>query len=312
MPENRILAVAGGAILFLLGLVIGRATGGPGLDQIEAAFGQRVEAVAAAEGERLASLEAGLAALAADMSGGLEGLRAGVDAGGQSVAALGEKLGGDLEGVQRSLTGALEASGAASLAALESGLAGLRGQIPAAAPAPAAEADAPASPAAAAPADPGTPPVGFTPGQTAVLSDGALRAFVSRIDDAAGTAWLRVNGTDMMLEAGATETLASPAGDCRITLDAVDRGHAAISGACGDDLPPPVGAAPGTIVTLADGLRVFVSGVTDDGARIAINGVDTQTVPVGEAVDVAVGEQTCRVSVETVDRGRVALGYVCG
>jgi hypothetical protein len=66
------------------------------------------------------------------------------------------------------------------------------------------------------------------------------------------------------------------------------------------------------MVTLADGLSVFVSGVTDSAARIAINGVATETVPVGESVEVEVGEQACRVSVESVDRGHVALGYVCG
>ena len=37
------------------------------------------------------------------------------------------------------------------------------------------------------------------------------------------------------------------------------------------------------MVDLAEGLRVFVSGVTDSGARIAVNGVESQTVPLGEA-----------------------------
>ena len=120
------------------------------------------------------------------------------------------------------------------------------------------------------------------------------------------------NGTDLTLSVGQSQTLSGRAGECKVTLDALDRGHATVSGACGDALPAPAGAAPGSIVDLAEGLRVFVSGVTDAGARIAVNGVETRTVPLGESIDVKVGDQACRVSVESIDRGRVALGYVCG
>jgi hypothetical protein len=132
------------------------------------------------------------------------------------------------------------------------------------------------------------------------------------VDEAAGTADVRANGADLSLSVGEPQTVASLAGDCQVTLDALGRGRASLSGACGESLPAPEGAAPGTLVELAEGLRVFVSGVTDQGARIAINGVETRTVPLGETVDVQVGEETCRVSVEGVDRGHVALGYVCG
>lgn len=307
MPNNRILAVAGGLVLFLLGLVIGLSAGGASLREIDVAVGKRLDAQAAAQTERLASIETGLGKLTTDTTGVLEGLRAGVDSSAQAVSAVGEKLGGDLAGLGQSLTGAIATSSAASLSALESGLAGVRGQLPAAAPAPAEQ-----TAAAVAPVDPGTPPEGLSAGRTAMLSDGALRVFVTRVDDAGGAARLLVNGNDVTLSVGDSETLAGPSGECKVTLDAVDRGHAAITGACGDALPAPDGAAPGSMVDLADGLRVFVSGVTTGGARIAVNGVRTQTVAIGEAVDVTVGDQTCKVSVASIDRGRVALGYVCG
>ena len=43
-----------------------------------------------------------------------------------------------------------------------------------------------------------------------------------------------------------------------------------------------------------------------------MNGVETVTLAVGEGVEATAGDKTCRVTVESVDRGRVALGYVCG
>ena len=47
-------------------------------------------------------------------------------------------------------------------------------------------------------------------------------------------------------------------------------------------------------------------------SEIAVNGVTTETVPLGQSVDVEVAGKACRVSVDGIDRGRVALGYVCG
>ncbi|HET9070118.1 MAG TPA: hypothetical protein VFN28_15870 [Amaricoccus sp.] len=306
MQKNQLLAVAGGAVLFLLGLVIGIAVSGPDTDAIEAAVAAKIDAANAAQADRIGKLEESVAALGSR----LDGLGGNVDAGAQAVGDVGAKIGDTLTTLGQSLNEAIESSKAASLAALESGLAGLRGRISASPDASSDDAAPAAAPEAAA--NPGTPPEGFAAGQTAVLSDGALRVFVSRVDDDAGTARLRANGTDLTLAAGETRTVAGADGDCRLSLDAVDRGHAAVSGGCGDALPVPDGAAPGTTVALADGLRVFISGVGDSGARIAVNGVAAQTVAVGESVDVDVDGQTCRVSVESVDRGHVALGYVCG
>jgi len=303
MTTNRIAAIVGGAVLFILGLIIGAAiSGGPSVEDIDAAVAKRIDAATATETAEIAKVGAGLTQLAGDLGGRLDG-------GAKAVADIGTKLGGDVAALGASLQGAIEKSSADHLAALEGGLAGLRGQIssaPAAAPGAATPAAAAATAASAAPVE------GYGPGETAILSDGALRVFVSRLDADAGTASVRAGGADLALALGESQTLAGPAGECQVTLDAVGGGKAALSGACGAALPEAAGAAPGSIVDLAEGLRVFVSGVTDAGARIALNGVRTVTVPVGESIEATVGDKNCQVTVEGVDRGRVALGYACG
>lgn len=314
MTTSRIAAIVGGAVLFILGLVIGAAiSGGPSVEDIDAAVAERIDAASEAQAARMGEIEAGLTRLAGDLGGRLDGIAGTVDTGAKAVSNVGAKLGGNVETLGQSLRSTIETSSASHLAALESGLAGLRGQL-SAAPAAAPSDDAASAPdapdAAAAPA--AAPVEGFGPGETAVLSDGALRVFVSRLDESAGTAHVRVAGTDLALAPGKPATVGGPNGECLVTLDALGGGKAALSGACGDALPEPAGAAPGTVVDLAEGLRVFVSGATDDAARIAINGVRTVTVPVGESVEATAGEQSCRVTVEGVDRGRVALGYTCG
>jgi hypothetical protein len=74
------------------------------------------------------------------------------------------------------------------------------------------------------------------------------------------------------------------------------------------------GYRPGETAQLADGLRVFVSGLASDGsaARIAINGVNTETVAAGESVEVSSQDGTCTVTVTSVADGRVALEGSCG
>ncbi len=78
---------------------------------------------------------------------------------------------------------------------------------------------------------------------------------------------------------------------------------------------PEEGFRPGQTVRLADGaLRVFVSGLASDGsaARIAVNGVATQSVGVGESVDVTVDDRDCTVTVTGVGDGMVGLEGSCG
>lgn len=300
MKSKGLLMIAGAVVLFLLGLVIGLAAGGPSAEDIEAAVGKRLDEAASTQNERLAAVEARVDGLKSDLAGRLDGLGAGVEAGKAAVAGIGENV----AGLGQSIASAVSSAAASQLAALENGLAELRGRV--SAPEPAAEPAAAAAPAAAAPVE------GFGPGETAILSDGALRVFVSRIDDAGQSAAVRVNGADMTLAAGEPRMLATGAGDCKLTLDAVGGGKAALSGVCGDALPAPEGVAPGQTVTLAEGLRVFVSGVVGEGARIAVNGPQTELVPVGASVEVTAGDKTCQVSVTGIDRGRVALDHTCG
>jgi hypothetical protein len=308
MTRNQTLL--GAACLLLVGLLIGYAagSGGPDIEDIDAAVAERLDAAGAAEAERLAALETSLG----ELTGRLDAIEANVSSGAETAAGVGERIGGDLAALGSTLGQRIHDTAASHLAALESGIASLRSDLATRPAAPAASAEqepaAPANPAAE-----GTPPAGQGVGQTALLSDGAVRVFVSRVDGAAGSARLAINGAQATLKPGESHTFQSDGQDCRVTLAAIDRGHVVLAGGCGDDLPDPEGASAGTVVTLGDGaVRVFVSGVTEEGARIAVNGIDTRTLAVGEAVEVRVGEEDCRVSVASIDRGHVALDYACG
>jgi hypothetical protein len=314
MSRNQMLL--GGACLLLVGLLVGYAvgSGGPDIEDIEAAVAERVDAAGAAQAERMAALETRLD----ELGGRLDGIEAKVTSGSETVQGVADRIGGDvadlgaeLERLGSSLGGAIEQTARSHLEALQSGLSDLRAKLGAL---PAAVVPAPTAPAPEAAGDAATegePPAGQGVGETVLLSDGDLRVFVSRVEDDA--AQLVINGTGARLAAGESRTVQAGGEDCRVTLVAIDRGHVVVAGGCGADLPEPEGAGAGSTVTLGDGaVRVFVSGVTDAGARIAVNGVETRTVPVGEAVEVRVGEENCRVSVESIDRGHVALGYACG
>jgi hypothetical protein len=308
MTRNQLLL--GGACLLLVGLLVGYAagSGGPDIEDIDAAIAERLDAAGAAEAERLAALETRLG----ELTGRLDAIESGVSSGAETAAGVGERIGGDLAALGSTLGDRIQDTAAAHLAAIESGIASLRSELATRRAAP-AEPAAPTPPAPANPAAEGTPPAGQGVGETALLSDGAVRVFVSRVDDAAGSARLGINGAQATLKPGESHTFPSDGQDCRVTLAAIDRGHVVLAGGCGDDLPQPEGASAGTTVALGDGaVRVFVSGVTDEGARIAVNGVETRTVPVGEAIEVRVGEEDCRVSVLSIDRGHVALDYACG
>ena len=106
-----------------------------------------------------------------------------------------------------------------------------------------------------------------------------LCVFVSRIDVAAGTASVRANGADLVLAVGQPQTPGG--GDGRMQDHARCRRRGQGRGLRRRRRRParPDGAAPGTTVELAEGLSVFVSGVTDAGARIAVNGVETRHSP---------------------------------
>ncbi|MEY8830674.1 hypothetical protein AB9K34_20065 [Sedimentitalea sp. XS_ASV28] len=72
-------------------------------------------------------------------------------------------------------------------------------------------------------------------------------------------------------------------------------------------------AGPGEVLMLADGaLRVFVSGVVNGKARLAVNGLSTQVVAVGDSVTTDVDGKSCTVSVAAIRENRVGLTGDCG
>ncbi len=186
----------------------------------------------------------------------------------------------------------------------------------------AAASAATAAPEAATLGMPTSDPLGV--GQTAIFADGAVRVFVSAMDQATGRARLSVNGETQSLSIGASATVALEAGDCTVALADVADAGAIIGSDCGTetaaaapaDTPPAPedGHTPGTTVSLADGaLRVFVSALAADGssARLAVNGIDTVTIASGTSIEVASGDQTCTLTVTGVGAGMVGLEGGC-
>ena len=327
MSRNNLLIAA---VILLVGLIVGYAagSGGPNLRDIDAVVGKRVDAAMAAQDEKVAALgtriddlTSGLDGKVEDLGSRLDGIASKVDAGSQAVSGVSDKIGSDITDLGKEIGDLVQSSGASHLAALESGFSDLRSEMksgsggqPAAAAASSGTGGGakPASSKQATAAASGTPPAGQAAGDTAILSDGKVRVFVSRVDDDAGKARLTINGTAATLAPGESKTFTADGQDCRVTLAALDRGHVVVAGGCGSDLPAPEGTPAGSTATLDDGVRVFVSGVTADGARIAVNGFDTKTVKVGEAVDVQMDGKACTVTVQGIDRGRVSLDSNCG
>jgi len=173
-----------------------------------------------------------------------------------------------------------------------------------------------------------TPPDGLGAGETAILADGAVRAFVSRVDDAAQSVRALINGSMQTVGADAPVKVSVDGKDCQVKLDGIDRGTVKLSAECGaaaeagsDAAAAPAesaapsettdeGVAPGNVASFADGsVRVFVSWIADDGsaARIAVNGVQQTTLAVGDSTEV----DGCQISLDGVSEGRVNLGYGC-
>jgi hypothetical protein len=173
-------------------------------------------------------------------------------------------------------------------------------------------------------------PQGLGAGETAILAEGAIRAFVSRVDDAAQSVRVLVNGSMETLGSAAPVKVSVDGQDCAVKLDGIDRGKVALSAECGSaagsaggDAAAPAGeaaaapsetteggVAPGNVASFADGsVRIFVSWIAEDGsaARIAVNGTDQTTLAVGESTEV----DGCNVSLTGISSGRASLGYGC-
>jgi hypothetical protein len=151
-------------------------------------------------------------------------------------------------------------------------------------------------------------PEGLSAGNTAILADGAVRVFASRITEDA--ARVVANGDMVTLAVGRSAPVPAEDQNCRVAVDAIDRGHVMVSATCGDDVAVSDVAGPGSTVLLDEGkARVFVSKVTDAGeVRFAVNGLATVTAVSGDSV--AAGEG-CRVTVEDVVERKASFSYAC-
>lgn len=152
-------------------------------------------------------------------------------------------------------------------------------------------------------------------GETFVLADGAVRAFVQQADAQQGRARLSVNRVSSDLAVGETVVVPHSDGTCRLGVAAVTGDGVAIGSDC--DVPADDGTlgeayTPGNLAMLADGkLRVFVSGIFGDEVRLALNGLETRRVRVGEPHDIEVEDTTCSVAVTGVRGNSVLLAGTC-
>ncbi len=300
------------ACLLLVGLLVGyiAGSGGPSLGEIDRTVGARIDAAGQAQADRIATLETEVA----DLGKRIDDVTAQVKSGSAAVQGLGDKLGGDLAGLSGSIGASVSAAGASSVAAVQNALSDLKADLESKAGAAQTAVTAALGAAgqkAASIVGGGAVPAGHGAGETVLLSNGAARVFVSRVEDDAAT--LYVQGTAVTLAPGETKAFQSDGQDCQVTLSGIDRGHVTLAGGCGSDLPVAEGTPTGTSVALADGaVRVFVSAVDQNGARVAVNGVALQTIEIGKPLSVVVGDKTCSVTLTGVDRGRASLDATCG
>lgn len=152
-------------------------------------------------------------------------------------------------------------------------------------------------------------------GETFVLADGAVRAFVQQADAQEGRARLSINRVSSDLAVGEGVVVPHSDGACRLGVAAVTGDGVAIGSDC--DVPADDGTlgeayTAGNLAMLADGkLRVFVSGIFGDEVRLALNGLETRRVRVGEPHDIEVEDTTCSVTVTGVRGNSVLLAGIC-
>ena len=329
MSQKPIIYGAVGIVLgFLGGVAAGSAINGSKItDAVGRAMGPAQEAASQAASSQQAALDGlseRIAALEAAMS---------EDDGGEDItAALGERLDAMKSEMQTRLED-LSARTRTQAEAVQGALSELSGGMQEAAQMAAAAVAARAAGGGEGASAEGmtvTDPLGV--GETAQFADGQVRAFVSRVDPAGGSVRLMVNGEATALGSGGTTRVALGDSSCTVAVMGLDDGKATLGSDCGaaasggsDEggeseaaaapAAPEDGHRAGEVASLADGrLRVFVSGLAEDGsaARIAVNGVQTQLVNAGESVEVETGDGACTVTVTGVGNGMVGLEASCG
>lgn len=326
MNEQHIFVGVGAFIAgAILGLVV--APDGTSVEDIEAALSDRFAAVEAAASESGTASGAAVEQMIADMGARLTAIEDAIGADGSAQAEMMETLRGEIADQMSALSTQGDAL-AAEFANLGETLSEQDRAVMAPEPSDAAEEAASEAETAEAATETGTEAgasdnidgdggafVGIGAGETQSFGDGALRVTVSRVDARANAARLSVNGQWLRMGVGDTVSVLGDAGlYCRLTLSGLMERQVSTIAACGDDLPEPEGARPGELLLMADGaIRAFISGVATDGqaARVALNGVGTEVLGLGESVDVEVDGAACTVTLEDIDRAHVALSTSC-
>lgn len=115
-----------------------------------------------------------------------------------------------------------------------------------------------------------------------------------------------------MLQTGGARIVRHASGTCLVGLSGVSRSRAEITSDCDAPLSGPT-VSVGETVTLTDrALRVFLSGAIDGDARLAINGLQTRMVSVGEAFSVEAGDRTCTVRARGIRGNALGVTASCG
>lgn len=301
---------AGGAVI---GLLVGLFVGNDTLDEdVTRLVREEIAPVNAAAKDQGSTLEA--------LSARLDALDAAVADGAAATGALAASVGDKIEGLRDTLGGTISDTASSQAEALKAALAEMSASVegwtrsalePASPPETAViENTAQAAASSVAAGDAG-PVVGV--GETALFADGGVRAFVSRVTGE--TAVVSINGAASTIAAGNAVVVRYADGSCRVGVAQVSGDGAVITSDC--DAPVAAGdgtaGAPGEVVMLADGaLRVFVSGVVNGNARLAVNGLSTQVVAVGDAATVDVAGTSCTVSVTGIRGDMVGLTGSCG
>ncbi len=144
----------------------------------------------------------------------------------------------------------------------------------------------------------------------AAVADGA-----SATGEMASAVAAKIEGLRDTLGGKISETAASQADSLKATLAEMSASLESWTRSAVDTVALDDGSAagPGEVLMLADGaLRVFVSGVVDGKARLAVNGLSTQVVAVGDGVTTDVDGKSCTVSVTGIRDNRVGLTGDCG
>jgi hypothetical protein len=328
--SNGIIYGGGGVIIGVLAATL--LGGGASKSDVEAA----VQSAMASAQEAQASVAGGTEAALSALSERLDGLEQAMAASALDPAALSAELSEKAQAGSAALAAKLDAMEAAlgekisgQSAALTGALAEITDGMASGAAAAVAVSPQPEQAQSAAMEDEDALGVG----QAAVFVDGALRVFVSRIDSQSGSVRLSVNGDLTTLGVGGTTSVDVAGRDCDVTVAGLSEAGVSLDAACaaadtGAETAAETAAAearpseapegaigPGQAVTLADGaLRVFLSSVDEarGAARIAVNGVTTQSLAAGESVEVSSGDAQCTVTLTGVGGGQAGFAGSCG